>query len=89
MSTPQLTDPNTPLRMYIALKMLRAWGGTRVVDAAVNKWIDAGMQGPIPFPDSAFFAHWAKDNGYSNIDGYVGFRCVVQLTSGAEDGGAV
>lgn len=69
-------ETNTPVRMYIALKMLRAWalesfdGGVVVI---LKDWIDRGMKGPIPFPESPFFAEWASNNGLTNIDGSVGF----------------
>ncbi len=73
---------NGPLRMYLALQMLRAWNsGTQGFEAltvsTVNKWIDDGMSGPIPWPESPFFAEWAEKRGFSNIDGYVGFRATV------------
>lgn len=71
-------DKNTPLRMYIALMVLRAWNsGTAGYDGTVvvtiNKWIDDGMNGPIPWPDSPFFAEWAKGKGLSNVQGHIGF----------------
>lgn len=70
---------NVPLRMHIALKILRAWNsGTAGYDGevvvTVNKWSDEGMNGPIPFPNSPFFAEWAEDNGYSKVGEYVGFK---------------
>jgi hypothetical protein len=71
--------PDCPLRMSIALRILRAWNsGTAGFDGQVvltiHKWIDAGMNGPIPFPDNPFFSEWAQENGFSNVDGFVGFR---------------
>ena len=71
-------DPNTPLRMHIALKVLRAWNhGTEGYSAdvvlTINEWIDGGMKGPIPWPDNPFFTEWAKGRGYSSINGYIGF----------------
>ena len=83
-------DPNTPLRMYIALKMLRAWNsGTAGFDgdvvATVNGWIDGGMNGPVPFPKSPFFADWASKNGLSNINGNVGFLLRGELTTDAKE----
>lgn len=77
-SVPMSTATNTPLRMHMALKMMRAWNnGTEGYSAdvvmTVNKWIDGGMNGPIPYPASPFFDQWARKNGYSNVDGYVGF----------------
>lgn len=70
---------NGPLRMFIALRMLRAWNnGTEgycgEVRMIVNDWIDGGMKGPIPWPNNPFFAQWAARVGYENIDGNVGFR---------------
>jgi hypothetical protein len=77
-------SPNGPLRMYMALKILRAWNsGTAGFDALVvgtiHQWIDDGdMQLPIPWPRSPFFEEWAEKHGYANIDGHVGFRLVGQ-----------
>lgn len=75
---------NTPIRMWIALKMLRAWNhGTEGFEAltvmTVNEWIDGGMNGPIPWPNSPFFAEWAKNNGLSNCNGSVGFICRMEM----------
>jgi hypothetical protein len=76
-------DPNTPIRMHIALKLLRAWGmggdfhGGVVV--TVREWIDGGMKGPIPWPGGAIFEEWASKAGYANVDGSVGFRFTMQL----------
>lgn len=80
---------NGPLRMFIALRILRAWNhGTEgfhaLVVTTVNDWIDGGMKGPVPWPDSPFFAEWARGLGYSNVDGFVGFRFLAHI----EDGGA-
>ena len=63
----------------IALKLLRAWNsGTAGFDGhvvlTVNRWIDAGMIGPIPFPDNASFRDWAEENGFSETSGFIGFR---------------
>lgn len=63
----------------VALKILRAWNsGTAGFDGQVvvtlNKWIDAGMSGPIPFPDNPFFREWAEATDLSNVDGFVGIR---------------
>lgn len=78
-------ETNSPIRMHIALKVLRAWnsgtaGFSGDVVYTVNKWIDDGMKGPVPWPDSPFFAEWAEKNGLSNVDGYIGYRMTVQLT---------
>lgn len=80
-------DPNGPLRMYIALKILRAWNNGTAgfhagVVAAINAWIDGGMRGPVPWPESPFFAQWAQENGYSKIDDkHVGFRFTATLAA--------
>ena len=75
---------NVPLRMYIALKILRAWnsgtaGFSILIVATVHKWFDDGMTGPIPWPTSPFVAEWADQNGFSKVGQYVGFRCTVKL----------
>ncbi len=75
---------NVPLRMYIALKILMAWhSGTAGYDAVVvisiREWFDGGMKGPVPWPDSPFFAEWAEVNGFQKIGEYVGFRFDVAL----------
>jgi hypothetical protein len=72
-------DANWPARMLIALRILRAWNsGTAGFDGQVvvtiHQWIDAGMNGPIPFPDNPFFREWAEKNGFSNVAGFVGLR---------------
>ena len=67
---------NAAIRLYVALKMLRAWSLDSFnlgVVSVVRDWMDGGMKGPIPFPSSPFFADWASKNGLSNIDGSVGF----------------
>ncbi len=76
---------NTPLRMHIALKILRAWNsGTAGYDARVvvdiNAWIDGGMRGPVPWPESPFFAEWAAGAGLAKVGEYVGFRFDVELS---------
>jgi hypothetical protein len=78
---------NSPLRMYIALKLLRAWNsGTAGFDSAVvqtvNAWIDNGEKGPIPWPDSPFFAEWARANNLSRVGDYVGFRFTAKVKDG-------
>jgi hypothetical protein len=76
-------DPNTPLRMHIALKMLRAWGMGEDfhggVVATIRTWIDEGMQGPIPWPGGAIFEAWAEGSGYANVGGSVGFRLIMKM----------
>lgn len=80
---------NVPLRMYIALKILRAWnsgtaGFDALVVAGINAWIDSGMKGPVPWPESPFFAKWAQENGFSRIGHYVGFAFNVKLAQHGE-----
>lgn len=75
---------NVPLRMHIALKVLRAWnhgtaGYNSHVVGVVNEWIDNGQNGPVPWPDEPFFAEWAEENGFSRIDDYIGFRLEMRL----------
>jgi hypothetical protein len=73
--------------MFIALKLLRAWnngaaGYSADVVLTVNRWIDGGMKGPIPWPDSPFFAEWAAAAGFSNVKGHVGFILRATLAPG-------
>ena len=75
---------NGPLRMFIALQVLRAWnngsvGFDALVIATIHNWIDGGMQGPIPWPRSPFFEEWAAKRGYSCVDGFIGFRCTARM----------
>ena len=84
---------NGPLRMYIALQALRAWNsGTEGFEAltvsTINQWLDDGMKGPIPWPDSPFFAEWAEKRGYANVGGNIGFRFTAELTAAARAGKA-
>jgi hypothetical protein len=76
---------NAPLRMYIALKILRAWnsgtaGFSSDVVLTVNRWIDGGMKGPIPWPEgNPAFDEWAAESGLSKVGSWVGFKCVAEL----------
>lgn len=77
-SWPKIPNTNGPLRMFIALRILRAWNnGTAGFDGiavkTVNDWIDGKMEGPIPWPESPFFREWAERNGFSKAGAYVGF----------------
>jgi hypothetical protein len=46
----------------------------------VNDWIDSGMKGPIPWPSgNPFFDRWAKENGFDNCEGFVGFKLQMKL----------
>lgn len=83
-------EQNTPLRMYIALKLLRAWnsgtaGYSADVVLTVNEWIDGDMKGPIPWPDNPFFAEWATQHGFSKVAGSVGFVFTAKLTASNSD----
>ena len=78
-------DTNGPIRMFIALRLMRAWNnGTEGFDGllvkTINDWIDGGMKGSIPWVENPFFEEWAKDNGYSRIDDSIGFRAMATLT---------
>jgi hypothetical protein len=76
---------NVPLRMHIALKIMGAWNsGTAGFDGGVvmtiNHWIDGGMKGPVPWPDSPFFAAWATGAGFAKVGDYVGFSFQAEMT---------
>lgn len=84
-----LPETNTPIRMYIALQVLRAWNnGTAGFSARVvvvlNEWIDGGMKGPVPWPDDPFFAEWAAKRGFSKIGDSIGFTFTADLTCGRQ-----
>lgn len=76
--TRQLThESNNAARYRFALKMLSAWSGREgqydgEVVGVVSEWVKAGMIGPVPWPSNPFFEQWAKQQGWSNIGGYVG-----------------
>lgn len=62
------------LQMHAALQILRAWGGgvhSPAVSAAVHRWINAGMNGPVPWPDDPAFERWAARNGFANSGGFL------------------
>ena len=76
MNVPVGITTDMPIRMYIALHILRAWNnGTEGFDAlavkAVHDWIDAGMKTPIAWPGDAFFKQWADKNGITNAGGFI------------------
>jgi hypothetical protein len=83
-------DPNTPLRMWIALKLLRAWNnGTAGWDGEVvyivNVWIDLGMRSPIPWPEgNPFFDEWAAKEGFSKVENSIGFRLNAQIAGNGQ-----
>ncbi len=79
---------NSALRMYIALRILRAWnsgtaGFAADVVVTVNDWFDGGMNGPVPWPDNPFFAEWAEAVGFSKVGEYVGFKFDAELVEKA------
>ncbi len=58
-----------------ALEAIRKWNSKEfdsVVVFAVHSWIDGGMQGRVPWPDSPFFAEWAAERGFVNESGFIG-----------------
>ena len=76
---PETVEPNGPLRMFIALRVLRAWnngteGFSGIAVKTINDWIDGKMEGPIPWPDDPFFAEWAEKNGFAKVGAHLGFR---------------
>jgi hypothetical protein len=83
------TDSDTPIRMYIALHILRAWNdGTAGFDGLVvktiNDWIDQGMRKPILWPDSPFFKQWAAENGIQNAGGFIADYLMITMNAPAE-----
>jgi hypothetical protein len=73
------------IRLRIALKIIREFGGFGQgyhagVMHTMTKWMDEGMDSPVPWPDSSvFFDTWARSQGMSNIDGHVGYRLTMRL----------
>lgn len=65
------------LQLRLALQILRCWTGPEphaaAVAAVIHRWIDAGMEGPVPWPDEPAFRHWAARKGLSNVHGSVGY----------------
>lgn len=72
------------MRLRIALKIIREFGGFGQgfhggVMLTMTKWMDDGMDGPVPWPESVFFDTWAAAHGMSNVGGFVGFRLTLKL----------
>ena len=72
------------MRLRIAMKIIREFGGFgngfhAGVMMTMTRWMDAGMDGPVPWPESVFFDTWATAQGMSNVDGFVGYRLTVNL----------
>ena len=40
--------------------------------SVIHRWIDAGMAGPVPWPDDPAFGRWAARQGFSNVRGHIG-----------------
>lgn len=63
-------------RQQMALQILRCWNSrerrSAAIAAVVHRWIDAGMHGPLPWPDDPAFGRWAARKGFSNVHGHVG-----------------
>jgi len=63
-------------RQQVALQILRCWNSrgshAAAIAAAVHRWIDAGMAGPVPWPDDPAFGRWAARKGFSNVRGHIG-----------------
>jgi len=82
---PEKVDENSPLRMFIALRILRAWnngteGSSGIVAKTINDWIDGKMVGPVPWPNDPFFAEWAERAGFSKVGNSVGFQFKASLS---------
>ena len=65
------------LYMLVALHVLRAWGNVTDprspgVASAIHRWIDTGMQGPVPWPDDPGFGPWAARNGLRRVGDHIG-----------------
>lgn len=68
---------NRLLCLRVALHVLRAWGSVSEVRSpgvtgVIHRWIDAGMEGPVPWPDDAGFGPWAARNGLCRIGDHIG-----------------
>jgi hypothetical protein len=74
------------MRLRIALQIIREFGMDISfhggVMFTVREWIDAGMEGPVPWPESVFFDTWAKSQGMSKVDGAVGYRLTATMLPG-------
>jgi hypothetical protein len=75
---------NKIIRLRTALLILREFGGFGrfyhpVVTNIMRDWLEGSMDGPVPWPESQFFEAWAKTQGMSNVDGFVGYRFSAKL----------
>ncbi len=76
------------LRLQVAVLVLRAWSGSgglrsAAVTQTLEGWIDGGMNGPVPWPDDAAFAHWAARQGLGQVRGSIGHWGAAPQTSEA------
>jgi len=59
------------LQLRLALQILRTWSAVEPHSAAVadviHRWIDAGTEAPVPWPDDPAFFPWAARKGLSNV----------------------
>lgn len=73
------------IRLQLALQILRDWHSERGWDGevvtVVRRWIDAGMEGPIPCPTSPFFADWMEERGLSKVGGFLGYVAKAKIVS--------
>ncbi len=74
------------LQLRLALQILRTWSGgephSAAVAAVIHAWIDAGMEGPVPWPGDPAFSAWAARKGLSNVGGSVGHWMFALSTTG-------
>jgi hypothetical protein len=68
--------------LEVALLIIRAWGlgGNYNAHAivTVRDWVDAGMNGAVPWPGGAFFEEWAGENQLLNVGGFVKFSATAR-----------
>ncbi len=73
------------IRLRLALEIARAWGlngkegYSALIAFDIGKWIDSGMEEPIPYFEGSTFKRWATDKGLSNIGGKLGYRLVAKM----------
>lgn len=65
------------LRLRLALQILRSWSnggasGSAPVARVIHGWIDAGMEGPLPWPDDPGFHAWAAREGLGRVGDHIG-----------------
>lgn len=75
------------VQFRVALLILRAWGsvggeGSSDVTAVIHRWIDSGMEGPVPWPDDTAFGRWAARNGLGQVNGHVTHWFTAEPASG-------